>query len=200
LRSDEWDIEMTKSFLSENIHAATAVIESLAGLQQQVESASRLIVAALKSGHKILACGNGGSSAAAAHMTTEFVCRFEKDRRPYPAICLSAHGGDLTAISNDYAFEEVFSRQVEAFAQPGDVLVVFSTSGKSENVYRSLQMAKRLGIETVALLGRDGDQCAGMVAVELLVPGESTARIQEAHQFLLHVICELVERGLATHP
>jgi phosphoheptose isomerase len=182
--------------LAQNIKQATAVLQSLGDLQALVESASRLITEALNSGHKLLACGNGGSAADAAHLTTEFVCRFDGDRRPYPALCLATHGGDLTAVGNDYAFADIFSRQVEAFAQPGDVLIVFSTSGKSENVRRALQVATKQRIKSVALLGRDGGNCAGLATVELIVRNDVTARIQEGHQLLLHTICEMVEQDL----
>ena len=182
--------------LAQNIKQATEVLQSLGDLQAPVESASRLITEALNSGHKLLACGNGGSAADAAHLTTEFVCRFDGDRRPYPALCLATHGGDLTAVGNDYEFADIFSRQVEAFAQSGDVLIVFSTSGKSENVRRALQAATKQGIESVALLGRDGGSCAGLATVELMVRNDVTARIQEGHQLLLHTICEMVEGNL----
>ena len=149
------------------------------------------------SGHKLLACGNGGSAADAAHLTTEFVSRYHRERRPYPAISLTTHGGDLTAIANDYAFADVFARQVNAFGQPGDVLAVFTTTGASENVYRALVTAKERKLQTVAFLGRDGGRCANLATVELLVKGTLTARIQEAHKFLLHTLCELVEEQIA---
>ena len=156
-----------------------------------------MIAAALLSGHKLLACGNGGSAADASHLTTEFVARYDRERRGYPAISLAAHGGDLTAISNDYSFADLFARQVQAFGLPGDVLTVFTTSGKSENVLRALMAAKEMGVKTIAFLGRDGGKCAGLANVELLVGGQSTARIQEGHKFLLHTICELVEEQLS---
>jgi phosphoheptose isomerase len=184
------------SVLVQNIGQATAVFESLADLEIQVENASRLIAEALKSGYKLLACGNGGSAADAAHLTTEFVCRFDHDRRPYPAICLAVHGGDISAIGNDYQFEDVFARQVEAFSQPGDLLIVFSTSGNSMNIRRALESATRRDIKTIAFLGKDGGCCAGMATVELIVRNGQTARIQEGHKLLLHTICEMVEPEL----
>ncbi len=182
--------------LSHNIEQATEVFRSLLSLQREIETASLLIATALTSGHKLLACGNGGSAADSAHLTTEFVCRFDGDRQPYPAICLATHGGDLTAIGNDYHFTEIFSRQVEAFAQQGDVLVVFSTSGNSENVVRALQAARKKGIKSIALLGRDGGRCAKLATVELIVRSNITARIQEGQKLLLHTICEMVEHDL----
>jgi phosphoheptose isomerase len=180
-----------------NVADAMALLQRLPGLDAQVEAASAIIADALLSGHKLLACGNGGSAADASHLTTEFVSRFDRERRAYPAISLAAHGGDLTAIGNDYSFLDVFARQVQAYGKRGDVLVVFTTSGKSENVLRALTAAKGIGMKTVAFLGRDGGQCAGLADVELLVPSKITARIQEGHKFLLHTICELVEEQLA---
>jgi D-sedoheptulose 7-phosphate isomerase len=184
------------ALLTQNIEQAIEVFRSLSFLQREIETASLLIATALNSGHKLLACGNGGSAADAAHLTTEFVCRFDGDRQPYPAICLATHGGDLTAIGNDYQFTEIFSRQVEAFAQPGDILVVFSTSGNSENVLLALQAARKKGIKSIALLGRDGSRCAKLATVELIVHSKVTARIQEGQKLLLHTICEMVEHDL----
>lgn len=180
-----------------NIADATAMLQQLAALAPQMEAASAIIAGALLSGHKLLACGNGGSAADASHLTTEFVSRFQRERRPYPAISLAAHGGDITAIGNDYSFADLFARQVKAFGLPGDVLAVFTTTGASENVYRALIAAKDLHVKTVAFLGRDGGKCANVADVELLVNGTLTARIQEGHKFLLHTLCELVEEQLA---
>ena len=182
--------------VSRNISDAIATLKQLAGLEPQIEAAAKAISDALVSDRKLLACGNGGSGADASHLTTEFVCRFNRDRRPYPAISLAAHGGDLTAIGNDYSFEDLFARQVEAFGRPGDVLAAFTTSGNSENVRRALIAAKNLKMDTIAFLGRDGGKCAGLASVELIVTNRVTARIQEGHKFLLHTICEIVEEKL----
>jgi D-sedoheptulose 7-phosphate isomerase len=148
-------------------------------------------------GNKLLVCGNGGSAADAAHFATELVVRFAKDRRAYPAICLSGDGGLLTAAGNDYGFDEVFARQVAAFGIPGDVLISLTTSGNSKNVKRALEEAKMLKLKTIAFLGRDGGSTIGIADVDLLVRSDSTARIQEAHQLLLHVLCETIETCLA---
>ena len=182
--------------LKENLDGAASVLSEIAGLENQIVAASSLIATALLAGNKLLACGNGGSAADASHLTTEFVCRFMRDRRPYPAISLTAHGGDLTAIGNDYSFDDVFSRQVCAFGKPGDVLAAFTTSGKSENVRRALITAKDLGLKSIAFLGQDGGRCAGLADVTLLVANRTTARIQEGHKFVLHTICEMVELQL----
>jgi phosphoheptose isomerase len=185
-----------RQVVTANIADAQAVLQQLAGLEPQIEAASDLIVEALLSGHKLLACGNGGSAADASHLTTEFVVRYQRERRPYPAISLTTNGGDLTAIGNDYSFADLFARQVKAYGNPGDVLAAFTTSGASENILRALTVAKELDLKSIAFLGRDGGRCAGLADVELLVSGTLTARIQEGHKFLLHTICELVEEQL----
>lgn len=185
------------SILQTNIQQAIEVFAALAPYESTVESAATVISKALLSGHKLLACGNGGSAADASHLTTEFVCRFDRDRRPYPALCLTTHGGDLTAIGNDYAFDEIFARQVQAFGADGDVLMVFTTSGQSENVRRALLAAKKCGVASIAMLGKDGGKCAGLADIEFIVRHNVTARIQEAHKLLLHTICKLVEIHLA---
>ena len=165
-------------------------------MEPQVDAAAKAISRSLLSGGKLLACGNGGSAADASHLTTEFVCRFVKDRRPYPAVSLATHGGDLTAIGNDYGFDDIFSRQVEAFGLKGDVLCAFTTSGQSNNVRNALLAAKKCGVTSIAFLGRDGGPCTGLADIELLVPATVTARIQEGHKLLLHTICEMVEVDL----
>src|SRR5262249_38280916 len=125
-----------------------------------------------------------------------FVVRFVDDRRPYPAIAFTESGSTLTAAANDYGFDEVFARQVRAFGQKGDVLIVFTTSGKSRNVLLALEAARKLGLESIAFLGRDGGECKGIATVDLIVASEHTARIQEAHHVLVHVLCEMAEGSL----
>jgi len=138
--------------LEKNIAAVQSMLAGLHLLSGQVDRAADVIATALLGGNKLLACGNGGSAADASHLTTEFVCRFERDRRPYPAISLAAHGGDMTAIGNDYSFNDLFSRQVQCFGQPGDVLAAFTTSGRSENILRALQAARECGVLSIAFL------------------------------------------------
>jgi D-sedoheptulose 7-phosphate isomerase len=179
--------------LHRNAEELRALLVQITGLGSQVAAAANGLAGAFLQGGRLLACGNGGSAADASHLTTEFVCRYNKDRRPYAAISLATHGGDLTAIGNDYDFNEIFARQVEAFGRPGDVLMAFTTSGRSEDVRRALLKAKELGLLTVSFLGKDGGSCAGLADVELLVRSETTARIQETHKLLLHTICELAE-------
>jgi D-sedoheptulose 7-phosphate isomerase len=179
--------------LHRNTEELRGLLTQVDGMGAQVETAGNELAAALLRGNKLLACGNGGSAADASHLTTEFVCRFNKDRRPYPAISLATHGGDLTAIGNDYDFLDIFSRQVEAFSQKGDVLMAFTTSGKSENVRRALVEAKKQGVFSIAFLGKDGGTCTGLADVEFIIRCTTTARIQEMHKLLLHTICELAE-------
>jgi phosphoheptose isomerase len=179
--------------LHHNLDALKQTLDGCRSLDATIQKAADLISTALKSGNKLLTCGNGGSAADAMHLATEFVCRYDKDRRAYPAICLNANGGDLTAISNDYQYEKSFERQVNAFAKPGDVLVVFTTSGKSRNVLLAIQAAEKIGAKSIAFLGKGGGQTLGKATVDILVPGDVTARIQEAQKFLLHTMCEIVE-------
>ena len=181
---------------AQSLRDALAIFDSLRSLEPKVVEAAELVLACLKSGRKLLLCGNGGSAADSAHIATEFTCRFQHDRRPYPAISLVSDGGLLTAIGNDYVFQDIFARQVQAYGKPGDVLVALSTSGKSRNVLSALEEAKRLGVKTIVFLGKGGGFTKGAADIEIIVPGTVTARIQEAHKFLLHAICELVEPGL----
>lgn len=181
---------------AESLRDAVKTFESLGSLEPKIVEAAELVLACLKSGRKLLLCGNGGSAADSSHIATEFTCRFQNDRRPYPAISLVADGGLLTAIGNDYVFQDIFARQVQAYGKAGDVLIALTTSGKSRNVLSALEEAKRLGVKTIVLLGKGGGFTKGAADIEILVPGTVTARIQEAHKFLLHAICELVEPGL----
>jgi phosphoheptose isomerase len=187
----------SSEFLKNAVAAAEETLRSLLHLDAQLAKAADLIEQCLRGGNKLLVCGNGGSAADASHFATEFVVRFMKDRPAYPAICLTGDGGLLTAAGNDYGFDEIFARQVAAFGLPGDLLMCLTTSGKSRNVERALEEAKARKLKTIALLGRDGGSTIGMADVDLLVRGDLTARIQEAHQLLLHVLCETVESRLA---
>jgi D-sedoheptulose 7-phosphate isomerase len=178
---------------NQSIDDSTRTLESLKKLETQVANVAEFIQECLQAGGKILACGNGGSAADASHFATELVVRFAKDRRAQPAICLASDGGLLTAAANDYGFDEIFARQVAAFGQPGDALICLTTSGKSKNIVRALEEAKARKLKTIALLGRDGGSTIGVADVDLLVRSNSTARIQEAHQLLLHILCEIIE-------
>jgi D-sedoheptulose 7-phosphate isomerase len=164
--------------------------------QATLLTAAAALVAALGAGSKVLVCGNGGSAADSQHFAAELVGRFARERRAWPALALSTDTSVLTALGNDYGFDGVFARQVEAHGEAGDVLVGISTSGDSANVIRAMEAARARGLVTIGLTGRDGGALGRLADHHLNVPSSSTARIQEVHIALLHVLCELVEREL----
>jgi len=185
-----------KTFAS-SLQELRELLNLLPRLEKKLAQAADLLEQSLLEGGKILACGNGGSAADSAHFATEFTCRFQEDRRPYPAIALAADAGLLTAIGNDYDFRDVFSRQVNAYGKPGDVLVALTTSGKSRNMLDALEMARRREMHTILFSGKGGGFCKGAADVEICIPEcTTTARIQEAQSFLLHVLCEELETRL----
>lgn len=155
-----------------------------------------LLTDALRSGNKLLVMGNGGSAADAQHLAGEIVGRFRLERPGLPAIALSTDTSILTAVGNDYGFDEIFRRQVEAHACPGDVVIGISTSGSSANVLSALRLARERGCRTVGLLGKDGGTIRELVEIDLTVPGYDTPRIQEGHITIIHILCELVEQAL----
>jgi len=182
--------------LKRAIEDAVTTFRGLTALEEPLNRAAKMVLACLTSGHKLLVCGNGGSASDATHFATEFLCRFQDDRRPYPAISLTANGEFMTAVCNDYSADEIFARQIWGLGQKGDVVIAFTTSGKSKNVLRALEEAKRKGIESICFLGRDGGFTKGSATVDLLVAGNNTARIQEAQKLLYHVLCEMVDEKL----
>jgi D-sedoheptulose 7-phosphate isomerase len=169
---------------------------TLANLRPHLMAAAEACSDAMRNGNKLLFCGNGGSAADAQHLAAELVGRLVRDRRALAGLALSTDSSALTCIANDFGYEEVFSRQVEGLGKNGDVLVAISTSGNSANVIRAVEVAKPMGIATIGLLGRNGGQLAGLVDFPLIVAADETARIQEAHIFLGHVLCVLVEHSL----
>lgn len=169
---------------------------SLSELSGPVAAAARLVERTLSAGGTVLFFGNGGSAAQAQHLAAELVGRFVLDRRPYPAVALGADPAVLTALANDFGFEEAFARQVQALARPGDLAVALSTSGRSANVVGGVRMARELGLSTVALTGMAGSPVAECVDVVVAVEASSTALVQEAHLAVGHVICQLVEAWL----
>ena len=179
--------------LQNALRTANATFEKLEDLGPTLSHAADLVTECLVSDHKLLVCGNGGSAADGADFSAELACRFVNDRRPYPAMNLTQGGSLTSAIGNDYGFDEIFARQIWAFGQRGDLLLAVSTSGNSRNILRALEESKKRGLTSIALLGRDGGPAKGMANVELIIGGDSTARIQEAHKFLLHVLCEIVD-------
>ena len=152
-----------------------------------------IIIQAFKSGHKLLIFGNGGSAAQAQHLTAELVGRFLKDRRALPAVALTAETSTLTAVANDYSFEHVFERQIEALGRPGDLVLGLTTSGKSPNVIEAFKQARAMQIKSIALTGLGGQTLAPLVDVLLAVPSDNTPRIQEAHLFILHFLAQEIE-------
>jgi len=185
------------SILQQNIQSAVQLFQALEDLEPLVAKAAQLIGDCVVGGGKLLVCGNGGSAADGADFSTEFTCRFVSDRRPYPAMNLAEGSSLITATGNDYGFEDIFSRQVRAYGREGDVLVGITTSGNSANIIKAIHEANSLGITTIALLGKGGGKAHGLSMIDLIIPCEITARIQEAHKFLLHTICEIIEPRLA---
>ena len=184
------------TLLQRVIDESIVTLRGLAALEEPLSRAAQMILSCLTSGHKLLVCGNGGSASDATHLATEFLCRFCDDRRPYPAISLTANGEYMTTVCNDYGADEIFARQVWGLGEKGDILIALTTSGKSKNVLRALEEAKRRGLESICFLGRDGGFTKGVATLDLLVPGDNTARIQEAHKLLFHVLCEMVDKKL----
>jgi D-sedoheptulose 7-phosphate isomerase len=168
--------------------------QALPAIGPQIEHAGDMILEALKSGRKLLLCGNGGSAAEAQHFATELVGRYFQTRRALPAVALTADGTLLTCIGNDFGYDDVFARQIEGLAQPGDLVVVFTSSGNSENILRALAAARRRQLESIAFLGRGGGKAKGLATCELIVPGSSGRAAQEAHLFLLHHFCERIDQ------
>jgi D-sedoheptulose 7-phosphate isomerase len=186
-------LEIIARALKDNIALHEKLLREQAG---QLEAACRLVVAALREGKRLLAFGNGGSAADAQHLAAELVGRFGRERAPLPALALTVDTSILTAVANDYGFEEVFSRQVRALGQAGDVACAISTSGASPNVVRGLEAARAIGMRTLALTGAGGGRVAAQAEVAVKVPSEVTPRIQEAHATICHIICEAVEAAL----
>jgi D-sedoheptulose 7-phosphate isomerase len=171
----------------------------LNGLMGDIVDAGRCMSKTIQSGNKILVCGNGGSAADAQHFAAEMVGRFRRERRPWGAIALTTDTSILTAVGNDYSFNEIFVRQVEALGAPGDLFLGISTSGRSENVLKAALSARMKGLKTVGLLGNDGGPISRSVDSAVIIPCNVTARIQEAHVFILHVWCEMMESDLEEH-
>ena len=173
--------------------------ESSEVLKAQITKAIEAMASSLKSGNKILSCGNGGSAADAQHFSAELVCRFERERPALASIALTVDTSALTAISNDYHYDEIFARQIDALAKPNDVLLAISTSGFSPSVVRAIEQAHVQKMTVVALTGRDGGQVAKILNnndIEIRVPSESTARIQEVHLLTIHCLCDQIDETL----
>ncbi|GAB7028362.1 D-sedoheptulose 7-phosphate isomerase [Geotalea toluenoxydans] len=183
--------------IKSQIRSHQKVMESIGQeLSPKIAAVVELLADALGNGKKLLVMGNGGSAADAQHLVAELVGRFKMERRGLPAIALTTDTSILTAIGNDYGFENIFSRQIEALARPGDVVVGISTSGTSKNVYKALLVADELGCRTIGLLGRDGGTITEIVDVPITVPCDDTPRVQEGHITIIHILCDLLEKRL----
>ena len=186
-------LETIKATFQASIDTKQALIDDTTRLAALLEVA-KVASSTIKANKKIMLCGNGGSAADSQHIAAEFIGRFEKERKSMAAIALTTDTSALTAIGNDYGYEEVFSRQVEGLGQSGDLLIGISTSGNSKNVVKALKVAKKKGIRTVALVGDKPNGVIQMIADYVLVaPSANTARIQECHILMMHTICQLVE-------
>jgi D-sedoheptulose 7-phosphate isomerase len=187
------DIEYARRSLNEHREVFSDLLKETL---PSIVRCGELISEAVLSGNKALLCGNGGSAADAQHIAAEFVGRYEDERRAFPAIALTVDTSALTAISNDYGYEKVFARQVEALAGPNDVLIAISTSGNSPNVLSAVMLANKIGCKTIGLTGANGKKLAGLCHAAVLAPSTRTSRIQEVHGAIGHIWCEMVDRKL----
>ncbi len=189
-------LERIKQFFAASIEAKMQAMESIS---PAILDAASLMVEALLNEKKILSCGNGGSAGDAQHFSSELLNRFERERPPLPAIALTTDSSTLTSIANDYSYEEVFSKQIRALGQEGDVLLAISTSGNSPNVIEAINVAHKRNMKVVMLDGRDGGAMRELLMegdVEICVPSQVTARIQEVHLLVIHCLCDLIDTQL----
>ena len=186
--------EFIKQIFADSIATKQQAQASMSGA---IAAAVELVIDALQQGHKVLSCGNGGSAADAQHFSSELLNRFDGDRPSLPAIALTTDSSTLTSIANDYHYNEIFARQLSSLGQAGDVLLAISTSGNSGNICRAIEVAHTRGMQVLALTGRDGGKMATLLAdgdIELRVPASVTARIQEVHLLLIHVLCTCIDK------
>jgi D-sedoheptulose 7-phosphate isomerase len=191
-KSDPLKEQIAKE-IQENIAVTTELARSLPA---KIAEAANLIVESLRTGGKVLVFGNGGSATEAEHFVAELVGRYRLDRQPLAAIALTTDSGVLTSIANDYGFDQIFSRQLRGIARPGDIAIAISTSGNSPNVLEAVECARTMGLATLGLTGGTGGKLADRVQLCLKVPSDCTARIQEAHALVVHLLCGLVENAL----
>lgn len=184
-----------KERIQDSINVKTALLSN-EQLLQTVSDLADQIVDCIKNGGKLVLCGNGGSASDALHFAGEIVGRFEKERSAWPAVVLNADVVTMTAIANDYSYDDVFARQAEGHVNSGDVFIGISTSGNSENVLRAAEVAKKKGAKTAALLGKDGGKIGKIVDYPVIVPCMKTARVQESHIMIIHIMCEIAESKL----
>ena len=185
-----------KNTIQRNLIEHKEVFDQLYSLEKQIGDIAELLIEALKNGNTIFWCGNGGSASDSQHLAGELIGRFKKNRKPLKSISLNSDTAVMTCIVNDYGYEHIFSRQIEALGEEGDVLIGISTSGRSENVNNALKKAKEKKLHTVGFLGKDGGAALQIASHTVVVPSQSTARIQEMHITIGHILCELIEEGL----
>lgn len=184
-------------FISKQLQDHLALFQQIEiGLTLPIAQLAERLIETFKIGNKLLIMGNGGSAADAQHFAGEIVSRFRMERPALPAIALSTDTSILTAIGNDYGFERIFSRQVEALAAPGDAVIGISTSGNSPNVLKALVVARQAGCTTIGLLGKDGGSIKALCDIPLIIPSNDTPRVQEGHITVIHILCDLIEQGL----
>src|SRR3989338_191842 len=179
--------------IKEMIEESADLKKKVVQLTPQIGKAAKMIESALAKGNKLILAGNGGSSSQASHIAAEFTGRYKKERRSLPSISLSSEMSAVTAIGNDYGYDFVFSRQLEGLGSKGDVFVALSTSGNSINLIKAIEAAKKKGIATISLLGKDGGKMKGKADIDIIIPSQNTPRVQESHLMVLHIICEIVE-------
>jgi D-sedoheptulose 7-phosphate isomerase len=187
---------MNLNLFQTHLHELRETVDRCEALLPVLGNAAEAFCCCLQNGHKVLACGNGGSACDALHLVEELVGQYLRRRRALPAVCLNADSAILTCIANDWDYATVFERQVQALGQTGDFLVAFSSSGNSENLVRAVQAANAAGLHTLALIGKDGGRLKGMAEHEIIIPGQNTARIQEMHTWILHELLETLEEAL----
>ena len=187
-----------KDIFTTNLQAHRDAFSQLDAMEPHIATAAQIMIDALRGGGRLFFCGNGGSAADAQHLAAEFTGRFKFDRRPLDAHALHANTSALTAVGNDYGFDQVFAREVHAHGRPGDVLVGISTSGRSPNVVLAMEAARALHLKTIAFTGTAGRDMGALADVLLNVPAGTTALIQEMHIFIGHTLCEIVENALCS--
>ena len=184
-----------KTFIESEFNAHLQSAQKIFSLTEQIQKAASLLTQSLAQGRKILICGNGGSAADAQHFAAELTGRYKRERKGLAGIALSVDTSALTAIGNDYGFEFVFSRQVEALAQKGDVFFGISTSGNSANVLQAAKVARNIGCSIIGLSGRDGGKLNEICDINLIMPDNDTPRIQELHMLVIHILCDIIEKA-----
>ena len=194
--STERALDLTARVKVTLLESARLKIKMAEGLTDQIALLAERVIATYKNGGRVLVFGNGGSAADATHLASELVGRYDRDRKALPALSLTTDSPTITSISNDFGYEQVFARQIEAHAKPNDLVIGITTSGKSKNVIAGIEAARKIPCYSVVLAGRDGGPIAALADMTLIVPSQVTARIQEGHAVIIHIICELVDHWI----